>query len=233
MTDAELAAMELALETRLRPWLAKAQAVIHKAMADAKAHASLALTDALKRTPDGRPSVRRIDASPSYQAAVGHLDSLLDKLAGPKVNSLDGLIRDARAAFYRDSIRLWKPHIGPEYLISPDAQPTQEGERLMRGAIVHGYDLRREIEPAIRTTKDELFVCLNNAGRRAASDRDGKDRLALWHSQGFGRIRTKVFQALSDSDKAVHEATGLLLLAPQYRPELTNAAGDGGLHLPG
>lgn len=231
MTDADLDRMERALEARLNPWKLNARFLILGQMDDALAHADKALTQTLKRTTDGRPSARRIGISPSYQAAVSRLDDLLDSLVGPKASSLNGLIRDARAAFYRGSIDLWKPHIETEYRAVPDPVPTLDGERLMRGAIVHGYDLRREIEPAIRTTKDTLFVALNNAGRRAATGREEDSRLALWHSQGIERIRAKVFQSLSDSDKAVHEATGLLMLAEKYRPELTNAAGDGGLHL--
>lgn len=232
MTDAQLAAMERALAKRLQPWLSKAHMLIVRRLEDARAHAELAVTKALKTTPDGRASVRRIEASPSYQAALGHLDELLDRLVGPKANSLDGLIRDARAAFYSDSVTLWTPHIDPEYRAVPEPVPTQSGEDLMRGAVIHGYDIRRDVAPAIESTKNELFVAINNAGRRAASDRDGSDRLAVWHRQGLERIRAKAFQALSDSDKAIHEATGLLLLAPEFRGELTAEAGDGAIHLP-
>lgn len=233
MTDADIAAMELALETRHKPWVAKASSLIARELDDAKAHAAKAVTDALKQTPDGRRSARRIDSSPSYKAAVGHLDALLDRLVGFSKDSLGGLIRDARAAFYRSSVDLWKPHIPEEYRTVPDPEPTREGERLMRGAIVHGYDLHKEIEPTFTLTANQLFIAINQAGRRAATDRQGRDRLAVWHGQALVRINQKVAQALSDSDKAVHEATGLLLLSPQYRGELINAAGDGGLHLPG
>lgn len=233
MTDAQLAEMERALEKRLKPWLSKAHMLILSCMEDAHAHAELAVTRSLKATPDGRDSARRIDQSPSYQAAIRHLNGLLDRLVGPKSNSLDGLIRDARASFYRDSVALWKPYIEPEYRATPDPVPTQAGEALMRGAVVHGYDLRAEVAPAIEATKRELLAALSQAGRKAATDRDGQAWLAVWHNQGRDRIRAKAFQALNDSDKAVHEATGILLLAPQYRGELIAVAGDGGLHLPG
>jgi len=232
MTDADLAAMEAALEARLRPWKRRATAHILTALADARAHAEKAVTDALKQTPDGRRSARRIDNSPSYKAALGHLDALMDSLVGISKDSLGGLIRDARAAFYRSSVALWKPHIDPKFWVGPDPAPTQSGERIMRGAIVHGYDLHRELEPAFAVTANQLFVAINQAGRRAATDRQGRDRLRLWHDQAKARLIARVSQSLSDSDKAVHEATGLLLIHPDYRGDLDNDAGDGGLHLP-
>lgn len=231
MTDADLDAMEAALARRLGPWLRRAGLTIDGAMGDAAAHAEKALTGRLVRSPDGRASMRRIEASPSYRAALGRLDRLRDAMIGPTRDSLSGLIRDARAAFYADSVALWKPHIEPGYRAVPDPVPTGDGERLMRGAIVHGLDLYREVEPAFDAARRDLIAALNNAGRRATPDSLRSQRLATWHGRASDRLKSKVFQVLSDSDKAVHEATGLLLLAPRYRDELTSAAGDGGLHM--
>ncbi len=228
MTLADLDKMERALETRLVPWIRRASTLIARHLADARAHANKALTDALKITPDGRPSSRRVLRSPSYQSAGNRLRMLQDALIGPTSDSLEGLIRDARAAFYQRSIELWTPVIPAEYRVTLDPVPTKAGESLMRGAIIHGFDLARELSPSIKQTGDHLFVALNSAGRRKAGQRVGDDLLKLWHAQAVARLNRKVASILSDSDKAIHEATGWLIIAPEYRGE--RQIDGGGVH---
>ena len=228
MTIADLDKMERVLESRLVPWVRQASGLISRHLADARAHATKALTDTLKLTTDGRPSARKVLRSPSYQSAGNRLRTLQDALIGPASDSLDGLIRDARAAFYRNSIELWTPVIPAEYRVTADPAPTKMGESLMRGAIIHGFDLARELSPSIKQTSDQLFVVLNSAGRRKAGLRVGDDLIKLWHAQSVARLNRKVASILSDSDKAIHEATGWLIIAPEYRGEREFSAG--GLH---
>lgn len=228
MTLADLDRMEAALAKRLLPWIDRASSAIIVAVEDAQAHGEKAVTDTLRGTEDGRSSARRITRSPSYLAAVRRLNDLQAALIGPSVDSLEGLIRDARAAFYADSIALWTPHIDIEFRVTPELAPTEAGERLMRGAIVHGYDLSREIGPAIQQTKDHLFVALNKLGRRNTPGEAVGPLMKLWADMSRDRLIRKVSQVLSDSDKAAHEATGWLLIKPEYRGERTLETG--GIH---
>ncbi|MBU6429012.1 MAG: hypothetical protein KGR26_08380 [Cyanobacteria bacterium REEB65] len=228
MTLADLDKMEAALAQRLLPWIAKASKRIIASVKDAEAHAVKALTDSVRDEQDGQRTARRFQRGPSYQAAINRLGSLQAALIGPSSDSTEGLIRDARAAFYADSVRLWTPHVEPEYRITLEPAPTAAGERLMRTAIVHGYDLSREVGPSIETAKRNLFVAMNRASRRGSSADDGVKLIGLWAQQTRDQLIRKVSQVLSDSDKAVHEATGWLLIKPEYRGERTLTTG--GIH---
>lgn len=228
MTIADLDKMEGALAARLGPWLAKADKVIRSSVADAHAHAAKAITDTLRTTPDGRPSARKVDRSPSYQAALTHLDDLQCRLIGPSKDSLDGLLRDARAAFYVDSIKLWLPHIPEKYRASAEPAPTKIVERFFRGAIIHGYRLDQELSPDVQRTKDHLFASVNSAGRGGSSQRTARSYLDTWRAQAVDRLNLKAGSILSDSDKAIHEATGWLMIHPDYRGERKLTAG--GVH---
>ncbi len=228
MTLADLDKMEAALARRLLPWISDATDLIVREVRAAEDHAHKALTDALRQTDDGPRTARRFQRSASYQAAINRLQSLQAALIGEKADSLDGLIRDARAAFYFDSITLWTPHVEPEYRITPEPAPTQASERLMRAAIVHGYDLSREVGPAIEAIRTHLFAVMNQASRRRQPRDDGVKLITLWANQSRDRLAKKAAQVLSDSDKAVHEATGWLILKPEYRGERTLATG--GMH---
>lgn len=214
--------MNAALDARLRPWIGKAVALINGRVEDARAHADKAVTDTLKATPDGRPSALRVQRSPSYQAALNRLDELEDALVGPASNSTAGLIRDARAAFYRDSIELWKHVIPEERRAVKDPHPTAKGEAVVRGAIIHDLDLHREVRPSFQRSKDTLFAAVNGAGRTRSSDRLGTALLDGWERDAKRRLIGVAVTALSDSDKAVHETTGRVMLK---RPASGKAAG--------
>src|SRR6476660_8950689 len=98
------------------------------------------------RVGDGRASILRINASPSYAAAQSRLDELWTWLAGPSETSLRGKVRDAREQFYRQAAILHFPLI-PEALRarqSPD--PTRDQIRMIRAAAIHGYDPRKTLE---------------------------------------------------------------------------------------
>lgn len=228
MTIADLHKMEAALARRLLPWIDKATAKIKAATDDAHAHTLKALTDAARTTQDGWKTARRFQQNPSYQAALNRLSGLRDILIGPGDTSLDGLIRDARAAFYADSIELWTPHVEPEYRITPEPAPTVEGERLMRSAIIHGYDLAREVDPAFSKAKTDLFAVMNRATRKGLADADANDLIGMWARQSRDGLIRKAAQVLSDSDKAIHEATGWLILKPEFRGE--RMLTTGGIH---
>jgi hypothetical protein len=209
MNLADVEKMESALLARRLPWAVKAAKLIATEVDDAKAHAQNAITATLKDIDDGRSAQRKLDANRSFTAAVDHLDSLRD--------SLFSLIKDARVAFYRDSIKLWLPHIEVEYRVNPDPAPTKDGEALMRDAVIGGYSLAMELDPSIDQAKRTLKVAASVAGRRGQSDRDSDQQITLWANRTGPILTRKIESILSDSDTSIHEATGWLLVAPKYR----------------
>ena len=212
--------MDRILERNLKPWLVKASRLVESRISDARAHAEKAITDAAKETADGRPTARRIERSPSYQAALARLDGLQAALIGPSTDSLQGLIRDARAQFYKDSIPLWLPHIDLEFRVSPNPQPTIEGERFARGALIHDYDLHREVAPRFVSVANALFASLNQATRGIAGAKHGSFVLNLWQRRAVGSITRVVEDSLSDGQEAVHQAVSILLIHERYRDQI-------------
>jgi hypothetical protein len=211
MTLDDLEKMEERLLARLLPWAFKARKLIDSHVEDAKAHASNALTATVRDTPDGRATVRKLGKSRSATAAAGHLDTLEDDLAE--------LVRDARAAFYADSIRLWLPFVEEGYRIPKASEPNKQVERIMRDAVISGYTLEMRLSPAIATAKRTLAAQLNMGGASASNDRLTATRLTTWATQTSASIGKTIESILSDSDTAIHEATGWLLIDPKHRGE--------------
>lgn len=209
MTTSDLDKMESAMLSRLLPWSFKTGKLIRESIDDAKAHALNCLTARLKAEDDGRPTQRRLDVNRSFGAANDRIVTLGE--------SLDLFIRDARQDFYVGSIKLWLPFIPEDVRIEPDPKPTAAGKRLARDAVIHGYSLPMELGPAIDTVKRTLRVACSIAGRGSVSSKTGEQRIALWASQATTGLIMKVDGILSDSDSAIHEATGWLLIDPKYR----------------
>lgn len=188
-----------AQEPLLLEWRGKAEELIDRKLDDAEAHGVKALTDALKTTPDGRPTVRRAAQSRSYKAAANRLDELLEALAGPAVNSLTGLIRDAREAFYISSFASWLPFI-PEHLWAvPDPKPTQNALIDVRRIVLHGYELREELATPVMRAKRSLLAALGQAGLRSTPDHVAMEILAGWRLRAGGSLKQVVATVLSDS----------------------------------
>lgn len=215
---------EDALQSRLRPWVAKASLAIRGKVEDARAHAGRALTAGIKQAQDGQASRRKILASRSYVAALNRLDELQVMLIGDRVDSLQGLIRDARADFYRFSIDLWKPHIRPKYLVVPNPGPTKEGDAIVRRAIVDGATLLNDIGPTIDQSKRSLEISMNSAARKDLRASVAQDLLDTWESDSVRRIEMRVFGSLSDSNSLIHELVGLMLIAEPYRASVLPTA---------
>jgi hypothetical protein len=207
----DLEKMEEKLLARLLPWVIKAKKLIDSHVGDAKAHAVNALTATVRDTPDGRPTVRKLEQSRSAQAAIGHLDTLLA--------DLDELVRNARASFYVGSIHLWIPFIPEDQRATNADKPSGAVERIMQDAVISGYTLAMRLDPAIATAKRTLLAQLNMGGTSGASDRQSDVRLKTWATQSSASLGKTAESILSDSDTAIHEATGWLLIDPKHRGE--------------
>jgi hypothetical protein len=208
-----------ALEALRKRWEDALLPRVRSRVADAHAHALKALTGVLKQTPDGRPSLLRINASPSYAAALSRLAELWAWLAGSSEVSLKGKVRDARAAFYEEAARLWFPLVPPAYRSRSDPAPTLAQLRLARAVPVHGYDVRKALQGPIQTAGLTLKVALEQAGRRSTPSHVEDDLLAHWEARTASSLSQSVVGLLNDGVEHADTRAGRDLIKPEYLDE--------------
>ncbi len=201
------------LQSELSPWIAKADALVRGKMADAAAHAAKVITAKLKRTADGRPTARVAARSPSYQAAASRLDELLEALAGPSTASLSGLLRDARAHFFTHAVEWWRSRVDPRFYRA-EAEVTQAGLNTVRGAIFHGYDLRRELADDFATAKRTLHAACNMAGHSTTAASTADVLIKTWHKKTADRLAAACAANLADAQWALFWAAETVLQTP-------------------
>lgn len=160
-------------------WIARCSALAASKVADARAHAGQAITKALVATPDGRATLSRSNRNRSLNAAIDRLDELVVSLAGPSVRSLEGTIRDAWEALYRDCRSYWFAHLGPD-VCGPTAGPSMTEINVVRSLVLNGYDARTRIvnvtDPAARRLRSLVVAAASPAVR----PRDRSGSLRAW-----------------------------------------------------
>lgn len=199
-----------------RQWSAKAATLIDARVGDARAHAWNAVTQRVVTAADGRRTWRQAVLTKGYQAAVRRLEELEDELVGPTVASLSGLVRDARAAFYRASFGWWS--IPPE-LLAPDPRPTTHGERAARGLVLHGFDPRSDLDAVFTSAVSGLRAAVTVAGARNATDAQARAVLDGWEARKAHAIRQRVDGLLSDSSVAILYLVGHEMIDPKFHAE--------------
>lgn len=187
---------------RIKPWREAAFQLIGVELGDALAHARAAVTETLKRTPDGRASAAKIRRSRSYASALGHLDKLLDELAGPSADSQAGLVRDAAESFYRDAFRDAVESVDPELRVSPNPKPKEAGIRKIRTAYLHSSAIRDELGALVLSARRSLGPSVASAAARGNTEVQARDSLTTWHAQATRSIERGVLAVLSDLDVA-------------------------------
>lgn len=198
-------------------WQRMASTAVAKAVDAAHAHAVVALTDTLKRTADGRATIRKARQSPSYQAALSRLDELWERLVGPAITSNLGLIRDARDAFYGEAFAGWQRTLPLEFVVDPDkAKARSESE--IRGLVLHGMELRTEIGAKIGDAKRSLLATLERAARKSHPDAVATDLLDGWKATAKSALTRSAVVALSDSQVAIDGIAALDVCKPEFRP---------------
>jgi hypothetical protein len=187
---------------------------------DAAAHAENAITRTLRETRDGRPSLRRVTASPSYRAAASRLDELRISLVGPAAGSLRGVLRDAREAFYCHAFDAWRPYASaPHY--KQDVGPSQEGINTVRGAPIHGRAMEHDISPLIVGAKRDLLTAVGRGGHSEADEQTGVDLIESWRRRVTDTLGARCAALLSDSQIALFFAVENLLQSDTYRAQRT------------
>lgn len=198
------------LEDELARWISKTAGVVARKLEDTAAHAARTITGKLKLKPDGIPSVRHALLSPSYQAAQSRLDELRAALVGPTKSSLDGLLRDAREAFFVLSFGLWRPLLTDDFW-DLNREPTQAGVNIFRGAIIRGLDLGSELDGAFDPARRSLYATVNLAGNSSTPAERVDDLIEIWRRQSEMNISRKCAQILVDSEVACWWAVETML----------------------
>ena len=191
MTDKDLDRLSARSAARAKTWLRQAAAQIDAKIDDAAAHASKAITEGLKRTPDGRATFAAVAKRPSYQAAQNRLVELSQALAG--------LVSDAREAFYRESFPKMAGFIPAEFHRSSDPEPTQADISAMRGAAIHGIRLETRMAKERQDAGLHLRTVLTRAASRHRPEDDASDLLNAWSARTKERWLRVLALALSDS----------------------------------
>lgn len=121
--------------------------------------------------------------------------------------SLAAHVGDARATFYRTAFDAQKRAIGPEH--RSDVVADARGERAARTATIGRTDHYAEIATAISDAAAGLRLVVATGYDATA--------LQLWEGTHRDRIGTAVDAALTDSQIAIFEAVGRLLIRPDLR----------------
>jgi hypothetical protein len=211
VTADDLEKMEETLIGQLFPWVFKSGRKIESHVEDAKAHALNALTGTVRDAPDGRETVAKLGRSRSARAALDHVDELQ--------RDLDAIIRDARAKFYANSIELWLPFIDADDRAPGAGRVVAAVAGIMADGVISGYTLEMRLSPAIETHTRNLRAQLNMGAASAAKDRPAADRIKTWATLATRGLTKATESILSDSQTAIHEATGWLLIHPSKRGE--------------
>lgn len=201
----------------LDAWLKEARRLVDDKVADARAHAITAITGTLKGTPDGRKTLRKASQSRSFKAAENRLLELWATLCGPSTASLAGLVRDARAEFYADAVRLWASAVPEEFRAISEA--TFIGIAAARGMVLHGTELRKEIGAPIERARRTLLAAVAVAGSRSTPVRASTDVLVTWARKSSDAIFAATRLALSDSLGAADAMALNDLVKPEFRSQ--------------
>jgi hypothetical protein len=189
--------------------------VVGSKVADARAHAEASLTGTLVDTPDGRPTLARVRRSRSLLAAGARLDELLARLAGPSSRSLDGLVRDAWEAAYRDCLAWWLGEL-PESVRIGRPEPTAAGLRGARSAVIEGRDARDWLAGPVEAARRGLKARVAAAASPAVGEAERRRMLAAWASGTARTLAQSVTQLVA---AGVFRADDLASRAA-VRPEL-------------
>ena len=217
VTEAAISAKDKALAAVATAAERATTTMIREKMDAALAHATKALTDTLKRTPDGRKTIRKASQSPSYQAALTRLAELHSSLSGISRNSSLGLIRDVRRTLYETSYSHWAGMLPAEMI---QAKPSQARIKASGGIVLHGMELWDELKAPIDRSGRNLLAALTAAGKRSTPDNLATEILTTWAQQSRAAITKTAIMAIGDSMVALDTAAMEDIVRPEYRRKL-------------
>jgi hypothetical protein len=151
---------------------------------------------------------RRIEDARQH-AAVGNLPVAENRLR-ELYHAAAQTVSDARGHFYRSSFRAHE--IDPE-IHQTGLGPTQDGEQAARNSPILGrsYDLD------FRDLVEDARAALQSAGLAEQSSGPDAPYLENWAEEHRQRITARVAGELSNSQIAIFEAVGQILIKPELR----------------
>jgi len=200
----------------LTTWSRRITTRIAAKVADARAHAAKAVTDVLRNTPDGRPTIRRAKSSVSFQAAQNRLSELTAELAGPSIWSREGLLRDAYAELYAASVQRWWPLVPESLRVAGDGRATAANLVRARALAPHGTDPRAELASVVEALRGRLHGAIVQTASAGPSPlAGGLDRLAAWELAARTAITRTAVLLLGDAEVALDRQAGVDLVRPE------------------
>jgi hypothetical protein len=208
------------IEARCLPWVARCSALAAGQVADARAHASQAITKSLVATPDGRATLSRSNRNRSLQAAYARLDELTESLAGPSIRSQDGTVRDAWEALYRDCRGYWlQYHIdtGGEDVLRPRSAdgPSQSEVGKVRSLVLGGYDARTRVVQVIDPAKRRLRALVVAAASPSRAPRDRSGSLRAWEVATSKAVALAARNAILTGAFLIDKIAGRAVIRPE------------------
>jgi hypothetical protein len=151
--------------------------------------------------------VARRLADAKVHAATGNLSTATRRLS-ELTESLSRHVADTRAHFYRAAFAQHR-RIG----LDPDIhdvtlQPDAESESYLRRAAVLGRDYVADFLDAVSDAQ---------AGLQSAVLAGGGDYLEAWEGEHRDRLTSRATAELSNSQIAIFEAVGQILVKPEFR----------------
>jgi hypothetical protein len=184
---------ENARDAALFPWLKRSLGLIERRLADARAHSEA-----------GWPELAR---------------ERLDELQGGLLSAAEsagGLIRDARASFFRQAISHHERVMDPA-AIDPDFPMSvfPEGEHAVRTVAVGGRHEWNQLGALLAEARASLPL------RGLSADLSGVAH-AGWENRHREAIQGWTRAVLSDSQMVIHNVVGHLMLRPELRDDETS-----------
>lgn len=189
-------------------WAREGLRIASGKLSDARAHAGKALTETLRETPSGRPTVLATKRSRSYLAAVARVDEMAEGLAA--------FLADARERLLVDAFDAWAPMLGV-----PARKPNQRERAATRSAALHGYTLQDEIRPRADRIKRAMGAAIAQAAAPDLPARDAAAILNAWERRSAVAIASGLRLLLSDSAILADNVAVWFLLPADERPDKT------------
>lgn len=208
-------ALSIRQRERMRPWATKAVQLVSRKISDTRAHAERAVTETLKATPDGRPSLALIRRNPSFKASLNRLDELWAEIGGPSVTAISGLAHDATEAFYEDARDYWFGEVPDGYRVK-SREATKSQLLYVRGLLWFGQPIRQDFAPQFKRLHNTLSAALGAAGSHSDVDQPQITSLRTWESQSRATLIQRLGLALNDANQRADLQAMKDSILPQY-----------------
>ncbi len=179
------------LDRDLYPWSSKATGLIARRVADAAAHARSGRSD----------------------LAHERLQELRQGLVGERRDSPTGLLRDARASFYRAAFADHSPTLDPAFH-QTEAAASPDGEAFVKTSLLFGDPQWHRLEALLSEARRHLAVA---AAAMVPMATMRETILSGWEARHREAITRFAHGALSDDQMTLHNVVGLALVKPEFR----------------